>query len=287
MKAKVKKSKAVKSTRRGKYAGKSKTSTKTLDKSVKRVVNRMAETKVANYSVDSFSGVPVTSTAFSGTIKILSPASGTGGLYFINQGTGQGSRVGNSISTTKCILSGVVRVNTFFDSIYNYNPCPIYVVLYVCRLRGALEDTTANMQTVINSNFFQAGNSSTGFTGRLNDMTRNINKDQVDLLYKRAWKVGCAQYVSGFAVNSPNNSNNQFADNGGTIARLFKCNLTKCLYKKYNFNDGDNLPTTRKTYIFFVPFRSDGSVFVTSTGNTLGPQPFYVDFNVDYYFKDI
>lgn len=286
---KYRKPKVYKSSKKSKVVKKSVSSaiTKYQNKKIEKVIGRMAETKIANYAFNNFLGVPVTSTAFQSTIKILNPSSNSGSLYNIQQGTGQGARVGNKITTSKCLLKCVVHINTFFDLTTNYNPCPLYVVLYVVRLKPTLTDDVSTMYNVIQNSFFQAGNSSAGFTGTLVDMMREPNRNQVVVLKKKVVKVGTAQAFSAFATNSPNNANQQYTDSTVGIARMYNLDLTDKLYKNYEYNDSTNTPTERQTYIFWVPFRVDGSIPVTSTGNTLGPQTFNIDLAVDYHYYDI
>lgn len=257
-------------------------------KKVKAVVNRAAETKRAGSYVNNFACTGFLSNGFASTIKVIGPSSTVGpALYNIQQGTGQGSRVGNKITTTKLVMKGCVHINTSYDATANYNMCPLYVGCYVFRLKPNLDDTQANAYTVMTQSFFQAGNSSAGFTGLLNDLTRDVNKDQVQLLKKRVFRVGVSNVLSSFGVNASNNTNQQYGDGTVGISKLFKMDLTKCLQKTLVFNDTTNTPSNRNTYIAWVPFRVDGSAILTGLGAYTGTIPCYVDWGIDYYFKDM
>lgn len=261
--------------------------TKVFNNKVKKALSTVAETKTVTYSVNTFGITSVLATDFDTTIKLLNPASGTGGQYFIGQGVGQGSRVGNKIMTKKCILSGVVRINTFYDATVNYNPCPLYIALYIIRLKGQVPDTTTQVESIVQNSFFQAGNTSGGFTGRLNDLVKPVNTDLVTVLMKRVFKVGTGNTVSAFGINAPNNINQQFNDGTVSIARLFKIDVTKCLQKHIIFDDTNNIPTNKQTYMFFVPLRVDGQLITTSTGANNGTLPAYADYQIDYQYTDM
>lgn len=281
------KKKAYKSTKKPIKKAIKAANTKVFNNKVKKALSTVAETKSVSYSVNAFGITSVLATDFDTTIKVLNPASGTGGQYFIGQGVGQGSRVGNKIMTKKCILSGVIRINTFYDATTNYNPCPLYVALYIIRLKGQVPDTTSQVESIIQNSFFQAGNSSSGFTGRLTDLVRPVNTDLVTVLMKRVFKVGTGATISSFGVNAPNNANQQYNDSTVGISQLFKMDVTKCLQKHIIFDDTNNIPTNKQTYMFFVPLRVDGQTVATSTGANNGTLPAYADYQIDYHYTDM
>lgn len=255
-------------------------------KRVKTVVNRMVETKVANYSVGKFaiSNWNNQLAYFGGTIKILTPSSATGGQFTIAQGTGQGSRVGNVITTQRMIMSGVVHINTKFNLTQNYNMCPLLVACYIFRTKPQLNQ--AGVLSLCNTDFFQAGNTFTGFSGYLNDLTKAVNKNKVLLLKKRVFKVGTQYVTSATALGQANTENQQFSDGTVGISKMFRMDLTKVMQKKLVFNDTDNGCVNSLTWIIWVPFRVDGELIVGAGDQALGPIPCYVDYNIEYYFKD-
>lgn len=256
-------------------------------KAVKKVVSRMAETKTASYSVSSFVLTSNLASDFVSTIKILNPSNISGSLYNIQQGTGQGARVGNEISTVKCTISGVIRINTTFNATYNNNMCPLYVAMFVVRSKPQQQDTANQINTIIQNAFFNAGNTSAGFTGTLVDLTRMLNTDIITVLKRRVFKVGVNTVQSATAVGTANTANQSFSDGQVSIATMFKMDLTNTLYKKYTYNDTDNTPQNRQTYVFWVPLRVDGQLITTSLGAYTGTIPAYIDFNVNYFYKDI
>ena len=137
------------------------------------------------------------------------------------------------------------------------------------------------------TNFFQAGNTSLGFNGTLVDLTRQVNTSQVTLLKKRVFKVGTQYVTSASAVGGTNTTNQQYSDGTVGISQMFKMDLTKCLPKILNYNDTDNSPTNSLTWMAWVPYRVDGGEIKTSLNFYTGTIPAYVDFEVDYLYKDM
>lgn len=261
--------------------------TKVFNKKVYRALSKVAEIKKVNYNVNNFALTSVVSSSFDQTIKILNPNASTGGLYNIAQGTGQGNRIGNKITTKKAILGGVIHINTEYSA-QNYNMCPLYVAMYIFRVKNGIGATqVTNVETIVQTSFFQAGSSATGFSGTLRDLTMEVNSDQVNLLKKRVFKVGTSLVRSATASGTGNVLNQDYSDGTVGIAKMFKVDITKLLNKTYTFQDTDNSPLTQSTYLMWVPFRVDGGLIQSSTGLATGTLPCYVDFSVDYHYTDM
>lgn len=259
-----------------------------FNRRVRSVISRMAETKVINYTASTFGLTGVGSTQYTNTIKTILPTNVTGGLLSSpTQGTGQGSRVGNKIMTKKLIMSGVLRINTLFNETYNYNSCPLYIAFYAFKLKSNLDDTPASAYNVVSTSFFQAGNSSQGFNGTLVDLTRQVNAQTVTLLKKRVFYVGTSQVISGFGSNNANVANQNFADNGTTISKMFRMDMTKLMPKTLEYNDLSSTPSNRNVWIMWVPLRVDGNLIVTSLNTQTGPIPAYLDYQMSYEYKDM
>lgn len=256
-----------------------------LTRAIKRTVKTMAETKRANYNVNNFALTSVLSADYDQIIKFLNPTSATGALYNIIQGTGQGARVGNKIATKKCILSGVVHINTEWSA-QNYNMCPLYVALYVFKVKVGIA-SIADVETTVKTKFFAAGSSSTGFSGTLRDLVMEVNSDVITLMKKRVFKVGTGMVQSATGNNTANTLNQSFNDGTATIAKMFKMDVTKCMAKSYVFNDTDNSPQNSGTYFMWVPFRVDGGLIMTNAGLATGTLPCWVDYSIDYHYMDI
>jgi hypothetical protein len=255
---------------------------------VKAVVDKLSETKIANYSVNAAQLTAFGSNTYSTlNVKIITPSNATGSLYNIAQGVGQGNREGNRIRTVSAEMRGVVHINTTFNLTNNYNMCPLYVAVYIFRLKGAYTDGVTNVTTYMANSFFQAGNTSVGMLGLLNDLTRTINSDQFTLLKKRVFKVGTQYVTSATASGTTNITDQQFSDGSVGISRMFKINLTKIFPKIFSYNDTDNAAVNKPIYMAWVPFRVDGNYIVNSAGNQNATIPAYIDYAIDYRYKDV
>lgn len=268
--------KAVRKARNRNFAGK-----------VRAVIGRMAETKVANYAIQNKNIINVNSSAFQGTIVVL--GSGSGGQYpmEISQGTGQANRIGNKITTQRLMIRGDVRLNTYFNNTTNYNPVPGYVTMWVVKLKPFLDDDVTTLKTVIDGSFFQAGNGAVGMTGQLQDLYRMPNAQQITVLKRRVWKIGTSSMPGGGASGSGDQSNQYWNNNDFRLSHLFKQDLTKCVPKILNFQDTNNNNVDRKSYLFFSFIRVDGAIPQTNLGAYSGAVPAYLDYEIDYTFKDL
>lgn len=260
-----------------------------FNRRVMRVLNRSAETKVANFDLVQQSVYPVTSVDFDAGMCVISPSNevkSTYQLLLIDQGTGQGNRVGNKISSVSARLRGVIRPYPLYEATLNYNPCPLFVVLWVVSLAKHLTDSIPTLDGVCSNSFFQDGNVSSGFQGTLVDLTRSVNKQHVVVHGHRVHKIGFAEYASSFGAGLANNNAQRYMNNDFPLCRLFSMKLK--FQKNVIFNDNTANPTNmRRWYFFAVPYRVDGDVFKTTTGLLNGPVPIYIDYSVDYKFKDI
>lgn len=259
--------------------------TKMFNKKVYKALSRVAELKRASYNINNFALTSVVSANFDQTIKYLNPSASTGALYNISQGVGQGLRTANKITTKKAILSGVIHINTEYST-QNYNMCPLYVALYIFKLKKGVQDVTP-AEYVVQNQFFQFGSSSTGFSGTLRDLTMGVNNDVVTLLKKRVFKVGTSTVRSATASGTANVLNQDYADGTVGIAKMFNMDVTDCLAKEYIYNDTDNTPQNSSTFFMFVPLRVDGGLILTSGGLATGTVPCYVDFGIEYQYTDM
>jgi len=258
-------------------------------KRVLRVVASTAESKVVNWRMPSTYVAAPASTEFGNSIYCLSPSNYTyGGITALSivQGTGQGDRIGNKINPTTVTFKGVIRPNPVFNTISNYNPGPMYVVVWVVSLAKHLDDTPAILESVTENSFYQAGNVSTGMSGLLVDLTQTVNTAHITVHKRRVFKIGYSSYPSGSGVGAPNNANEEYNNNDFSLAKMFSMRLK--FPKSITYNDGTTNPSSmRRWYYFAVPYRADGQYFVTNTSQVSGPTPLIVDFAVEMKFKDM
>lgn len=257
---------------------------------IDKVLNKRTETKVVNYRANARDCLNVQSVNWVNSVLNMIPGTAGGNNMFnISQGDGQGQRTGNQISPVGLYLRGIVRAQPSYDLTLNYNPSPMYVTMYIMKIKKHLSDSSSELETIIDNTAVQNGSTSIGFSGLPNDMLNTINSDVLTCLYKRTFKVGNAQYVSNFGVNAPANAAQQYANNDFPLMQMFKLNLTKFLPKKMKFNDTSDICTnTRKLWFFFCVTRQDNSIPVTggSPQSTTGPVPAVCELSADFYFKD-
>lgn len=259
-----------------------------LYRTVKKVVNSLAETKQSSYSISNYGLTSVLASDFDATIRNLTPSGTSGGLLTaISQGTGQGSRIGNKIAVEKATLSGVVHVATTYDATANFNACPLKIGMYIIRMRPGINDDQYTVSQAVQNSFFQNGSSQSGFSGRLYDLTREPNNDVLDVLYKRVFTVGQAYILSSSGNNVSNTVNNQYSDNSVGISQMFQIDVTKYLPSTFTFNDSNNTANNRGIWIFWVPLRVDGTLIQTSVGAYTGTRPAYVDWSYTLKYKDM
>lgn len=263
-----------------------------FNRAVSKVISRKAETKVVNYEewMNIYGPKSLDFTSGAGGVQCLTPMSSTSTGYSFNipQGTAQGERVGNEIIPVSLKLRGVIRAESYFENTTNYNPCPLYVTLWVVKLRQHLNDTFTDLSTVTQNSFFQMGSVSQGFTGTLIDLVRDVNQDHIQLIARKTYKVGYQNYVSAFGLNQPNNYNQQYSNNDSPHARMFKLDLTKHLPKTMKFNDGsDNVTNQHRLWCFFTCHRTDNNQIMTSSSNLTGPQPADLVLGAEFRYKDI
>lgn len=259
-----------------------------FNKRVKQVLYKQAETKIANYSVLGRSVLNPASIDHSGTLLNLIPmtAGSSDTMYTIGQVDLQNGREGNMIQPTSISVSGVVRINNLFDATQNYNPCPVRVCMWIFTLKKHLHDVVSTVDSIIDNTFFQNGATSVGFTGTTVDLTRFTNSNQITLIKKRVFTLGNAQYISAFTTNSPNNNQQQYANNDAKQSQMFRFNLRPP--KRLIYNDGTDTPVNaRRMWLMFTTHRVDGTVSSTSTGSFTGPIPAFVDLSAEFKYKDI
>lgn len=261
---------------------------------VKNVVSRMAESKVVNYDALTRAVVSTASVDMDTSIKNLIPDDQLAGrtMITVGQDVDQGDRVGNKIRPVSAILRGCVRINTLYEQTTNYNPCPVRVTMWICKLQKTLQDDVTTFMGVVRNSFFQSGSVSVGFTGQLFDLTKSVNRDQIILVKRRSWLLGASEVVSAFAVNNANNATQRFMNNDASMSKMFKINLTKHYPKMIRFNDGTDIASNcRKMYLMFTAHRVDGNIPTSGpTGvppnSVNGPVPAYVDLGFEMKYKD-
>lgn len=178
-----------------------------------------------------------TNTNFPDNVITLGPS---GDLQVV-QGTTQGSRIGNKITTKSLIFRGTICPKTYNAT---SNPAPIPQVVKMVIFYDKTDPVTL---PAVSTNFFQNGSADAGFQNDLVDMWRPFNTERYRILTTRTLKVGHAAGTgTGGVAGQQYYSNNDFK-----MAANFKINLTKYYPKRVVFNENSTTPTTRQLFCIF------------------------------------
>lgn len=258
------KKKVVKSKRRPKVG------LATVKSIVKRAIARQIENKGRQYFNTGVNIIPTGDlSAFDGGIFPLHPYTG---FVQIDQGTGQGARIGNSLTTKKVIFKGTL-IPAAYNATTNPYPTPLQVKMYLFYDKRF---PTYIPTPATNEDFFQYNNTSTGFSNDLVDLWRPVNLDSYRVLYTRTFKLGHASVEGqGSLPGNQYNANNDFKMNCN-----FSVDITKYLIKTVKFDDNNSNTSTRGLFCMFVP--------VYATGIPINPlyRPAQVQWMVDYNYED-
>jgi len=262
--------------------------TKKLKALVKSVINGQAEKKNVNFFNSAGLNTSVLASDWSGfNAWILTSDTTSRAMYNIAQGTGQGQRVGNQVRTHKMTLKLAMFANPEYADPQNYNACPLYVTMWIVKLMPHLDDTISQLQTVVQTNFFQNSGAAAAFEGNMSDLIKTPNKDQVVVLKRKTYKIGMGQYLSAFGSGSGNNASQQYINNDSVMSVTDTLDITKYVPLIQTFNDGDNLTTKRRSYLFFTSARCDGKLSQSSLGFATGTRMYQTSIGIDYQYTDM
>lgn len=165
----------------------------------------------------------------------------------IVQGTGQGQRCGNQVTTKKLMLRYIIHPLPYDDGVNN-TPVPQEVIVWIGYLR---RNRQTEPDLAAYSEFFQDGNTAIAPTSTLWDALLPENKDIFHICKKIRHKVGNA--LSDYMGQAYNySSNNDFKLN---VTRTVDC--TKYLNKVLRFND-DTAKCDSGLYMWMTAVPADG-----------------------------
>lgn len=158
---------------------KTKGSSKSIVRTIKSVINHQAETKHLNMDPLTYNFVNVPNNN-----SLMFDAVSLSENFDIPQGNSDGSRVGNSVNITKCILnmnfkaSGVASTGPFIVSLY---------IGYLKPARSSLPGPDQFLQ------FLQDGSGATTINNHTLSLLRNVNTDLFTITNKARFKLGTAE----------------------------------------------------------------------------------------------
>jgi len=192
--------------------------------------------------------------------------------WTINQGSGQGNRVGNIIKTRKVMLNYILNP-VAYDAGVNPNPSPSEVRLML----GYVKNTPSFAPIAGDINqLFNSGSTTIAPVGNLKDLVSVYNKDYWSI--KKSWthKLGFASSTgTGSLPGAQFYANNDFKLN--VMKRL---DITKLCPKTCIFNDTSGTTNTKNLFFMFYAVSTQGAT--TSNITT----PVRIDYWIDYIYED-
>jgi len=238
---------------------------------VKKYVNNMVNRHIENKCVQiQFS------LAFGNVLEDPSlgafPMCPLSSYWTINQGVGQGARVGNVIKPVKVHLNYVLRPMSY-DVATNPNCVPTDIQLFL----GYVKNTPSFIPIPGDFSYlFQNGSSSSGPVGNLRDQIAVINKDY--WVIKKRWnhKIGFSQNNGTGAVIASQYFNN----NDYKMSVTKRLDITKYIPKTIHFNDAVATTNNRNLFFFFQAVGANGGTFPATVLSS------HIDYWIDFEYQD-
>jgi hypothetical protein len=217
---------------------------------IAKVVEGMMEKKYINRDPQTYS-FNANNTTMSNPVDLIS------GLENINQGVGQGDRIGNEIKLTQATLRAVFTMNPSYISGQTFRPGYVQVWL------GTLKDAPSTSPTAADLlRIYQDGSGSAGADGTVIATLRPLNRDHFNIRYYKKFKLGGAGAI--------------YANNDFPIQQeIVVPNIVK---GKVKYSD-TSLPTNKYMYMWCT-FTTVDSVPLTVT------VPVDCSYFVDFRFVD-
>lgn len=229
--------KKVNKCKKKKYKKGKKSGGKGLKRMIKKVLSRAIETKtVTERQLTPEYIVPVISANWVNNIFALGPYAGS---LPINQGTGQGDRIGNVIQTVRGVWKGSIFPMPY-DGTFNTTPQPSMVKLVIFREKANPNSMPNPGPAPGSADIFQSGSGHLPFQNNLSDLWLPYNTDKYQILKTKIYKVGNSVSPGTGGAGSTDNQN--FSNNDFKMNVNFHINYTKFLQKKIRFQDNSAVP---------------------------------------------
>jgi len=236
-------------------------------KLVKRELHKAIENKTVQYAAQNLNIGPYVNMPNGLNAFPLTPY---GGNMQIQQGLGQGDRIGNVIKTRKLMLSYVLWPSAY-DAVYNSAPNCQEVKIWIGNYK-----TAPFVQPSTYSNFFQLGDTSTGPASTLQDILSSSNKDSWNIKKTLTHKIG----FSGFNAQGGSLYNQYSVNNDFKMNVVRKIDLTSICPKTFKFNDAvSSNPTTGQGLFMMIEA-------VDALNLTPGARTVKLSYWIDYVYED-
>jgi hypothetical protein len=219
---------------------------------VRREIRRAAETKQRTTLVLQDNLVSTGSGASTWNANNVIPLGFVPGAINIQQGTGDGARVGNRIEMTKFVMRAVF-VPLPYNATTNPLPQPMQVRLVLFYQRTAPTNIPAPY-----TDFLAFNNTSATLQNDLTDQIADFNTDKYRILAQKRFKIGFQVYT---ATSTQTTSTQQaFPNNDFKYNQNVTWDLTKYLPKTVIYEDDDATAQTRSIYMAVIISNADGQV---------------------------
>lgn len=227
-----------------------------LNKTIRKVVHRMAETKIANIDGSvNLGGFDATNW---NTTNVI-PVSIYPSFLQVTQGSGQGERIGNKLEVSSLKLRMVYTPRPY-NVTTNPAPQPQMIKMFLVNGRTStnynLRPTVGTMAT-----FFQEGNSFAPPSNNLFDMIEDVNKDSWNIYATKTIKLGCSSYDGTGSLAA----SQYFQNNDYKLNHLISWDITKHIPKQVTFNDTAIAASSRNLFLVILTANADGSAPVTTS----------------------
>lgn len=232
-------------------ARKAKMAPKGVSTAVAKYVSKAVARNIENKTVTEKNEISFSSYFANVDLKVQKISPNSSWTTPINQGVGQGERVGNTIKTRKLLLKYVLYP-TPYQATINDQPQPQEVIIWI----GYLKNNRLKQPTVADYNtFFQNGNTTSGPFSNLWDVTLPVNQDLFHICKTIRHKLGHSIYTDYNGIKQYSYySNNDFKLN---VSRTIDC--TGYINKTLKFDDQVTDPDTG-LYMWMTAVPSDGTV---------------------------
>lgn len=227
-----------------------------LVKALKAIVNRQAETKHTPVNETEYV-MATTNSSFFPSINLSS-------WLALDQGTGDGQRVGNKVNVTKATLNMIVRRNNTTSSLY---PCELHVFI------GHLRQNRNENPDPFLSSFYQDGPSVLPWNGSMLRTLRKPNTDVFTISKKMVFKIGPAVSTGG-----------QFSNNDFPVLHRRKVSLKKLMGKITYGDDGTASNFDKDLWMWASYVYLDDSI--DNLAVSPGLKPVDLLYFMDYEYKD-
>lgn len=242
-----------------------------LRRVIRKVLSREAETKDRTYGetnqdiMNPSAGILFDNTGF--------PCSPYQAFLQIDQGTGEGARVANKVTTKRVTLKGSFQTSPY-NAISNPVPQPIVVKMWFYYDKMNRTVTTAPRAS---NDFFNFNNGTRPMAGNLSDLWTQVNTDRYTVLKSYECKLGYASNNGTGTIPATQG----YANNDFKSFQRFSFDLTKHVPKNVVFVDNNSNPTSRILMCMVETIYANGSSMASTT------VPAFMSYELVYEYKDI